>query len=170
MSDEPKTPKKIVQDFVRDESNKDVLAAELVNTSPASPNSSLTPIQIYDIKEIIAYGLVNNLRRSQCVDLCIEFLEQQDVIAGDDVSMSRLYQIYVDVRGKLLHRTMENIESEKENFYKNMSRLALKCEANNDYGNAIKAYREIAELAGVFKEKDDSRIVLNFIEAKKQVK
>ncbi len=120
-------------------------------------------VKLFDIEENMMMNMLHNLKRSDAIMCAKQFCES---IGLDDIPEARLIKIYTSAREKLFNRRLDTVDEEKKKLVKSLYRLACKSEARGDFANAYKSYNRIAELAGVDKENDDSRVVLNFIPAK----
>lgn len=123
----------------------------------------LTEEQIFDVLEIFSYGILNNLRRKDCLNYVCDYLTEKEVVVGPHgVTQKTLINYYVKARWHLEKRVLETVEEEKKAYVKAMHRIALKAENANDFKTAMAAHKEIASIANVFAAVDDSKVVINF--------
>ena len=122
--------------------------------------------QLFDIEENIMVSILHNMKRSDALSQARHFCESQGL---GDIPEKRLIQIYNSARDKLFEYRLEGIAAEKEKIVKRLYRIGSKAEMRGDFANAYKAYNRIAEIAGVDDEKDDSKVILNFVAAKPKV-
>lgn len=158
--------KKDIDQLAKETSNDIILRED--KKLIAGTGVELTPRQLLDMGEIMAYGLLQNLRRAQCIDIATQYLEEQGLSVGKgktQVSYQRVVRVYNDAKKSLFDRSLYDIQKEKENYVKNLHRIALKAENAMDFKAAISCLKEIATVAGVFSEKEESKIVLNFLPA-----
>lgn len=149
----------------------DMTSQEAKSITDRKKGIKLTENQMFDALEVCSYAILQNLRRHQCMDIVVEYFQEQGISEGgepDQISRHRLLQIYKNARNQLFTRKVKDIEKERNRFVRDMHRIALKSEHAMDYGNAIKCLKEIAEVTGVFREQDDSKITLNFLPAPKK--
>lgn len=119
--------------------------------------------KLFDIEENMMMSLLYNLKRADTLASARVYCES---VGLDDISQERLIKIYNNARTKLFNRRLETVDEEKKKLVKCLYRLACKAEVRGDFANAYKSYNRIAELAGVDKDIDDSKVILNFVAAK----
>lgn len=123
----------------------------------------LDKVQMFDIEENMMMNMLHNLKRADTIACAKQYCES---VGLEKLSDKRLIAIYNSAREKLFNRRLDTVEEEKKKLVKSLYRLAVKAETRGDFANAYKSYNRIAELAGVDKENDDSKVVLNFVQAK----
>ena len=157
--------KEILKDHVEDSTEINSIIEEAgLDFEKCKSTGKLTKIQIHDIKELFAKCLLENMRRSDCIDLVASFLENKhNIEVGKDISVHAMIKHYEVVRKQIFKRSVDSIESARDKYVADMQRLILKAENANDISTAIKGVKELAEFEGALTKKDDSKIVLNFL-------
>lgn len=171
MEEFKKKLKKDIEKTAKDTA-KDLVSKEHPNLT-AGQGVDLTEKQMFDLLELFSYGMLQNLRRSQCIDIGLQYLEDFGITeghGGKQISNTRLITIYNTAKRQLYTRTLKDIQGEKDSYVKNLHRLAMKAENAMDFKAAISCLKEIATVAGVYKHKEESQIVLNFLPASKDDK
>jgi galactose-1-phosphate uridylyltransferase len=116
--------------------------------------------------EVMGTCIVGNLRREETLEMAKDYLlNKKSLKVGKDFEMDHLIRIYRSTRRQIFKVKIQSIEKEKSKYLNNILRLARKAEEANDFRTARDCYKDIATLLGVFKEKDDSKIILNFSRA-----
>jgi hypothetical protein len=149
----------------------DVQSAEGKEVMGTKYGADITENQMFEALEVCSYALLQNLRRPQCVDIMKEYFEEHGIVEGKkegQISRARLLKIYRNARNQLFTRKIKDLEIERNQYVTDMHRLARKAEHSMAWGDAVKCLKEIAEVTGVFKTQDDSKITLNFLTALKK--
>lgn len=163
-----------IKEKVRTEQEIDKLARELADSNEVedlmveSRSVKLTENQMFDALELCSFGILQNLRRKQCIDILEQYFEEIGIVVGPkpgNISVTRLISIYKSARNQLLSRNVQEVEKERDSYVKNMHRLALKAESVMDFATASKCYKDLAQVTGVFEREESSKIVLNFLPA-----
>lgn len=138
-------------------------AKEVVANTKTRACDYFTEEQNFDIKENMMFGILYGMKRSDIITNSKQLAENMEVF---DVTEKRLISIYNTARDELFTYRLGTIEQEKQKFLERMYRLGAKAETQGDFSNAFKAYEKIAQVAGVYAESDESKVILNFVPVK----
>ena len=165
-----KTPKEIVEQQNKSEYEIDEISYEIANSMPREVGSTrkLTDGKLIDIREIFARGILHDYPRRECMAMVVQFLKDNEIVVGEDVSERQIVSLYTETKKALNERSIGTIEQERQRFLNAMFKVSNRCLSDRDHANFIKAQKEIAEVTGVYDAKDDSKIVINFSPAVKK--